>query len=52
MWWAVETCCKPLASKEQSPAKFWKVSSGVCVGGEAGGEERTGGTGGSRGALT
>ena len=49
VWWAVETRCKPLASKEQGRAKFWKVSSGVCVGGEAGGEERTGGAGGAGG---
>ena len=51
MWWAVETRCKPLASEEQSQAKFWKVSSGVCVGGETGGEERSGGAGGSWGGL-
>ena len=49
VWWAVETRCKPLASKEQSRAKFCKVSSGVCVAGEAGGEERTGGAGGAGG---
>ena len=53
MWWAVETHCKPLASEEQSQAKFWKVSSGVYVGGETGGKERIGGVAaGSWGSLT